>query len=69
MMADNIQLAQEITATVETTLGAIREMSKLPANLVAIPPLLSEFILDNGFRHDDTRVILAPGDVWLEGSR
>ena len=52
--------------TVQTTLGALREMSKMPANLVAIPPMISDLILDNSFRHDDTPVILVPGGVWID---
>lgn len=57
--------------TLETTLGALRELAYAAreTDRVAIPPMLSEFILDNSFQHDDTKVILAPGDVWIEGER
>ena len=53
--------------TVQTTLGALREMATM--DRVALPPTVTEFILDNGFQHDDTKVLLAPGAVWIEGSR
>ena len=68
-MADILQFAPETQPTIETTLGALREMQSLDNKYLAIPPMLAEFILDNGFRHDDTVVILAPDDVWIEGSR
>ena len=57
------------TNPIETTLGALREMAQLDNKYLAIPPALAEFILDNGFRHDDTAVMLAPGAVWIAGER
>ena len=67
-MADILQFDSERTP-IETTLGALREMAQLDNKYLAIPPALAEFILDNGFRHDDTAVMLAPGAAWIAGEQ